>query len=197
MSHATEYVEHSNTGMPNRKLVFWLFIASECMFFGALIATYLVYQGKSLVGPYPKEILDIPLTSISTFILLMSSLSMVLAVHAAQRRDVRGMRLSLLSTIIMGATFLGFQVYEFTHFYQVGLTLSQNLFGSSFFVLTGFHGLHVTAGVIWLISLLVHTFRPAHPERRAIDVEVAGLYWHFVDIVWIVVFTIVYLMGAH
>lgn len=196
MSQATEYVEHSNTGLPNRKLAFWLFISSECMFFGALIATYLVYQGKSLVGPYPHETLDIPLTTISTFILLMSSLAMVLAVNASQRRDMRGTRLSLLFVIVMGLAFLGFQVYEFTHFYHVGLTLSQNLFGSTFFVLTGFHGAHVAGGVIWLTALFIHTFRPVHPERRALDIEVAGLYWHFVDVVWIVIFTVIYLIGA-
>ncbi len=197
MNHASEYVEHSSTGLPNRKLAFWLFISSECMFFGALIATYLVYQGKSLVGPYPTDVLDIPLTSISTFVLLMSSLAMVLAVNASQRGDMRGTRLSLLAVIVMGSVFLGFQVYEFTHFYHVGLSLSQNLFGSTFFVLTGFHGAHVTGGVIWLIALFVETFRKAPAERRALDVEVAGLYWHFVDIVWIVVFTVVYLLGVN
>jgi len=198
MTHESElqHIETSTTGLPNRKLAFWLFLASECMFFGALIATYLVYQGKSLVGPYPDEILDIPLTTISTFVLLMSSLAMVLAVNASQRGDMRGTRLALLATIAMGLTFLGFQVYEFTHFYHEGLTLSRNLFGSSFFVLTGFHGLHVSVGVFWLICLFAHTFRPVIPERRAIDIEVAGLYWHFVDIVWIVIFTVIYLIGA-
>lgn len=196
--HTTElqYIETSTTGLPNRKLAFWLFIASECMFFGALIATYMVYQGKSLVGPYPEEILNIPLTTISTFVLLMSSLSMALAVNASQRQDIRGTRLALLATIVMGLIFLGFQVYEFNHFYHAGLTLSRNLFGSSFFVLTGFHGAHVSVGVIWLIALLLHTFRPVIPERRALDIEVAGLYWHFVDIVWIVIFALIYLLGV-
>ena len=198
MNHGSQlqYIETSTTGLPNRKLAFWLFLASECMFFGGLIATYLVYQGKSHVGPYPHEILNIPLTTISTFVLLMSSLAMVLAVNASQREDIRGTRLALLATIVMGLTFLGFQVYEFTHFVHEGLTLSRNLFGSTFYVLTGFHGAHVSVGVLWLIALFLHTFRPVIPQRRALDIEVAGLYWHFVDIVWIVIFTVIYLIGA-
>lgn len=195
MSQEVGHVEHTSTGIPNRKLAFWIFIASECMFFGSLIATYLYYEGKSLVGPYPQEILDLPLTTISTFVLLMSSLSMALAVSFSHRNDIKNVRLSLMATIVMGLTFLGFQVYEFTHFVHAGLTLSTNLFGSTFFVMTGIHGVHVAIGVIWLTSLLLHTFRPVNPGRRAVDVEVAGLYWHFVDVVWIVIFTVVYLMG--
>jgi len=196
MSHEAGHVEHTATGIPNRKLAFWTFIASECMFFGSLIATYLYYQGKSVVGPYPHEILDIPLTTISTFVLLMSSLAMALAVFYSQRRELVKTRLALLATIAMGLVFLGFQAYEFTHFYHEGLTLSQNLFGSTFFVLTGFHGTHVAIGVIWLTSVLLHTFRPVDPNRRVVDIEVAGLYWHFVDVVWIVIFTVIYLIGA-
>ena len=182
--------------MPNRKLAMWLFLASECMFFGSLIATYLVYQGQSLVGPYPRGSLDIPLTTISTFVLLMSSLAMVLAVSASQRRDMKGTRIWLAVTAAMGLVFLGFQAYEYNHFINAGLTLSVNLFGSSFYVMTGFHGVHVLIGVVWLISLLAHTLRPVDPERRALDIEIAGLYWHFVDIVWIVIFTVVYLLGV-
>ena len=197
MSQHVGHVEHTSTGVPNRKLAFWLFIASECMFFGSLIATYLYYEGKSLVGPYPAETFDIPLTTISTFVLLMSSLSMALAVYFSQKKEMAKTRLALLATIAMGLTFLGFQVYEFTHFYHLGLTLSRNLFGSTFFVLTGFHGAHVAVGVIWLTSVLLHTFRPVDPNRRAVDIEVAGLYWHFVDVVWIVIFTVVYLMGVN
>jgi len=197
VSQHVGHVEHTSTGVPNRKLAFWLFIASECMFFGSLIATYLYYEGKSLVGPYPAETFDIPLTTISTFVLLMSSLSMALAVYFSQKKEMAKTRLALLATIAMGLTFLGFQVYEFTHFYHLGLTLSRNLFGSTFFVLTGFHGAHVAVGVIWLTSVLLHTFRPVDPNRRAVDIEVAGLYWHFVDVVWIVIFTVVYLMGVN
>lgn len=194
MNHSG-HVEYTATGMPNRKLAIWLFLASECMFFGALIATYLIYQGQSLVGPYPEDLFDIPLTTVSTFILLMSSLAMVLAVSAAQRRDIKQTRIWLGVTAGMGLIFLGFQAYEYTHFISQGLTLSVNLFGSTFYVMTGFHGVHVFIGVLWLSALLAHTFRPVDPDRRALDIEIAGLYWHFVDIVWIVVFAVVYLMA--
>jgi len=194
MNHTA--VEHTATGMPNRKLGMWLFLASECMFFGALIATYLVYQGQSLVGPYPEDLFDIPLTTVSTFVLLMSSLAMVLAVSASQRRDMKATRLWLAVTAAMGLIFLGFQAYEYNHFIHAGLTLSVNLFGSTFYVLTGFHGAHVLIGVTWLVALLVHTLRPLDWERRALDIEIAGLYWHFVDVVWIVIFTVVYLLGV-
>src|SRR5690606_15445852 len=193
MNHATSGgAHHPATGIPNRKLFMWVFLASECMIFGALIATYLVYQGKSLVGPYPEDLFDIPLTTVSTFILLMSSLGMVLAVAASQRVDIKGTRIWLAATVLMGLTFLGSQAYEYAHFINAGLHLSTDLFGSTFYVMTGIHGVHVAIGVIWLTALLVHTWRPVDPERRALDIEVAGLYWHFVDIVWIVIFTVVY-----
>lgn len=195
MSHGG-HVSGGATRLPDRKLAMWLFLASECMFFGALISTYLVYHGRSVTGPYPEELLNIPVTTVSTFILLMSSLAMVLAVAAARRHDLRQTRMWLLVTIVMGAVFLGFQAYEYAHFIHSGLTLSVNLFGSTFYVLTGFHGAHVAIGVIWLLALFFHTFRPVDPDRRALDVDVAGLYWHFVDLVWIVVFTVVYLLGT-
>lgn len=195
MNQVAGQAHHPTTGIPNRKLLMWVFLASECMVFGALIATYLVYEGKSLVGPYPTDLFDIPLTTVSTFILLMSSLSMVLAVAGSQRRDMKATRLWLGITILMGLTFLGSQAYEFVTFINAGLRLSTNLFGSTFYVLTGIHGVHIAIGVIWLLAVLGHTWRPLDPERRALDVEIAGLYWHFVDVVWIVIFTVVYLLG--
>ena len=182
------------TGLNTFKLGFWVFLGSETLFFGSLIATYMAYKNESIVGPYSEEILNIPLTSISTFVLLMSSLAMVLALDGVQR----GMRTyaiaSLLSVIVLGAGFLGFQAYEFTHFYHEGLKLQTNLFGSSFFILTGFHGAHVTIGVIWLIVLLVELLRGRMPPSRSLTLEIAGLYWHFVDIVWIIIFTLIYLI---
>jgi cytochrome c oxidase subunit 1 len=181
-------------GVDHRKMAMWTFIGSECMLFGTLIATYMAYRGRSVVGPYPREILDIPLTTISTFDLLMSSLLMVLALAAVQRGDRRQARFWLAGTVFFGLVFLGFQAYEFTHFAHQGLTLQQNLFGSTFFVLTGFHGGHVAIGVLWLTSLLVLSLRGRLGPEDATKVEIAGLYWHFVDVVWIVIFTLVYLV---
>lgn len=175
----------------------WAFLGSDCMFFGSLIATYLVYQGKSITGPLPSDVFSIPVTSVSTFVLLMSSMSMVLAYASLTRGNLKGFRIWMASTAIMGATFLAFQVFEFWDFVQHGLTPRTNLFGTTFFTLTGFHGAHVTLGVIWLLSLLFHSFREGGvtPESN-LDVDLAALYWHFVDVVWIVIFTVVYLFGV-
>ncbi len=187
--------EHRSTSIDDKKLLMWLFLASDCMFFGSLIATYLVYKGRSLVGPYPTDILNIPLTTVSSFVLLMSSFLMVLALNSLRQNDIPKFRLWTFGVCFFGSIFLGFQVFEFSHFVHEGLTLQQNLFGSTFFTLTGTHGLHVTIGVIWLLSFLIASYiRPMTAEKDAIYLEVAGLYWHFVDIVWIVIFTIVYLI---
>lgn len=187
--------EHGTSlGVPNLKLAFWTFLGSECFFFGTLVATYLSYRGKSLTGPYPADVFNFAVTSISSFVLLMSSYLMVLALAAVQRGD-RGKTLAwLFGTALFGLIFLGFQAFEFTEFYAKGLTLQKNLFGTTFFVMTGFHGAHVAVGVLWLLSLFVVAWVKGIPREKALNVEVAGLYWHFVDIVWIVIFTVVYLI---
>ena len=144
-----------------------------------------------------EGIFDIPLTSQSTFVLLMSSVSMVLAVYGAQHNRPMMMKSWLLVTTLLGIMFLGYQVYEFRTFGQEGLTLETSQFGASFFVLTGFHGTHVAVGVIILGSLLAGSFRRRGlGSEPGFQVETAGLYWHFVDIVWIVIFTVLYLIPA-
>ena len=185
---------YTATGLPTWKVGFWTFMGSECLFFASLISTYMVYKGASTTGPFPSEVLNIPLTSVSTFVLLMSSLAMVLALDGVQRGNPKLASFWLAMVIVLGVTFLGFQVYEFTHFVHEGLTISRSVFGSSFFVLTGFHGAHVTVGVIWLTILLILSLRGKLAPADALKVEIAGLYWHFVDIVWIVIFTLVYLL---
>jgi heme/copper-type cytochrome/quinol oxidase subunit 3 len=187
----------TSTGLNSRKMLMWLFLTSDCMFFGTLIATYMTYRNRSIelgMPPYPNEIFDIPYTSVSAFVLLMSSLTMVLALSAIQRGNHRGLRIWISATALLGAIFVGGQFFEFTEFTHEGLGLTTNIFGSSFFVLTGFHGAHVTIGVAWLLSLLFVSLRGGLPPEKALDVEIAGLYWHFVDIVWIVIFTLVYLV---
>jgi heme/copper-type cytochrome/quinol oxidase subunit 3 len=184
----------TTTGLPSTKLAMWLFLASECLLFGALITTYVLYRGVSKVGPFPGDVFDIPYTSVSSFVLLASSLTMVLALAAAQKRDAGRMRLWLIATAMLGLTFVGGQVYEFTTFFHEGLTLSTNLFGTTFYVLTGFHGVHVTVGILMLLSLAGMSVADRLGDDAAFPVEMVGLYWHFVDIVWIVIFTIVYLI---
>jgi len=197
VNHTAVVAEHpeTSTGLPTWKVGFWTLIGSETLFFGSLISTYMVYKGKSVVGPYPTDVFSIPLTTVSTFVLLMSSLAMVLALAGFQKGDRKGSLIWLGATIGMGMIFLGFQAYEFTHFAGLGLTLSTNLFGSSFYLLTGFHGAHVMGGVIWLFVLWVQALRgQIGGPKDALKVEIAGLYWHFVDIVWIVIFTFIYLL---
>jgi cytochrome c oxidase subunit 3/cytochrome o ubiquinol oxidase subunit 3 len=186
----------TSTGLSNNKLAMWLFLGSECLLFGGLISTYMLYRGRTADGPQPDQVYDIPFTSVSSFVLLMSSLTMVLAVSAANRRDDRNTRLWLTITAVLGATFVGGQVYEFTAFYREGLGFTTSLFSSSFYTLTGFHGVHVTVGVIMLLSLVGMIRRNRIHGDKAETVELVGLYWHFVDIVWIVIFTLVYLIPA-
>lgn len=228
--------EPTTTGLNHRKMLMWAFLGSDCMFFGSLIATYLVYKNRSIAGPLPEDVFSIPITTVSTFVLLMSSMSMVLAYSALTRNSIKAFRIWLASTAIMGMTFIAFQVFEFYTFanYEfkvecanvnieeltpvkqqlaekcgtaaehdgkveevVGLTPRTNLFGSTFFTLTGFHGAHVTLGIVWLLSLFFLSFKKGMvtPERN-LDVDLAALYWHFVDVVWIVIFTVVYLFGV-
>ncbi|MGZ4689246.1 MAG: cytochrome c oxidase subunit 3 [Acidimicrobiia bacterium] len=184
------------TGTTNTKLAMWVFLSSECLFFGAFIATYLLYRGRSVKGPKPQDVYNIPFTSVTSFILLMSSLTMVLALAAIQRGDHRRFRVWITATALFGVTFIAGQIYEFTEFYRQGLSLSTNVFGSSFFVLTGIHGAHVTVGIIWLLSLWGLSMQGKLQVQHAERVEIAGLYWHFVDVVWIVIFTVVYLIPA-
>jgi heme/copper-type cytochrome/quinol oxidase subunit 3 len=189
-AHAT------STGLSNNKLAMWLFLGSECLLFGGLISTYMLYRGRRGSGPGPAQVFDVPLTSVSSFVLLMSSLTMVLAVNSAKRLDDRNTRLWLMVTALLGALFVGGQVYEFTAFYHEGLGFTTSLFSSSFFTLTGFHGVHVTLGVVMLIALAAIIGRGRITGDKAEVVEMVGLYWHFVDVVWVVIFTLVYLIPA-
>lgn len=190
--------EHESTGIDNRKLGMWVFLSSEFLFFGALISNYLLYGGRDFDSVVPREVYDIPFTSFSSFVLLMSSLTMVLAHDALARHDQAQTRTWLFATGALGAVFLGGQVFEFYEFIQVyDMTLTTNPASSSFFLLTGFHGVHVAIGVLMLFSLFGMSLRQGQlSERQGLNVELVGLYWHFVDIIWIVIFTLVYLLSA-
>jgi heme/copper-type cytochrome/quinol oxidase subunit 3 len=188
-THAT------TTGISNNKLAMWVFLGSECMLFGGLISTYLLYKDRIPEGSIgARDVFDIPFTSVSSFVLLMSSLTMVLALSAIQRADHRAFRTWIMTTALLGSTFIAGQVYEFTAFYREGLGFTTNIFASAFYTLTGFHGVHVTVGIVMLLSLFVLSLRGRLAASRAEAVEIVGLYWHFVDIVWILIFTIVYLI---
>ena len=187
---------HGSTGLSNNKLGMWLFLGSECLLFGGLISTYMLYRGRHSENLGPDQLWDIPFTSSSSFVLLMSSLTMVLAVSSAKRADDRNTKLWLSITALLGSLFVAGQVYEFTTFYREGLGYTTSLFSSSFFTLTGFHGVHVSVGIIMLLSLVGMITKGRIHGDKAEVVELIGLYWHFVDIVWILIFTLVYLIPA-
>lgn len=186
----------TSTGLSNNKLAMWIFLGSECLLFGGLISTYMLYRGRHSENLGPDQVWDIPFTSASSFVLLMSSLTMVLAVNAAGRKDDRNTRLWLTVTALLGSLFVAGQVYEFTTFYREGLGFTTSLFSSSFYTLTGFHGAHVSVGVIMLLATVGMILKNRVPGDKAEVVELVGLYWHFVDIVWILIFTLVYLIPA-
>jgi cytochrome c oxidase subunit 3 len=208
MAHDAALHPPTSTGLDNRKLAIWTFIGSECLFFATLISTYVVYKGQSLVGPYPHEdwtnpatgqvmerVFSIPLVTFGTAVLLFSSFFVVLALNGLQRGKQKQFIGWLAATVMCGLFFIGMQVFEFTHFVtEKHLGFTTNLFGSSFFTLTGFHGTHVTIGVLWLATLLYLGLRGKMGPQQALNLEIAALYWHFVDVVWIVIFPVVYLM---
>jgi len=189
----TAGVHDTTLGLDHRKLAMWTFLGSEFLFFGAFIAGYLLYLDETAAGP-GVEIFDIPFTSISSFVLLMSSLTMVLAHNAHVHGDMRRMRLWILATAGQGMVFLGGQVYEFSVFVREGLVLTESPFASSFFVLTGFHGAHVFIGILLLMSLYSLSLTGKVKASQPLKTEMIGLYWHFVDIIWVVIFTVVYLI---
>ncbi len=188
-------------GLDNRKFGMWAFLASEVLFFSVLIANYLVMSKLDPPGTFHgaatgQELLNIPVTALNTFILLTSSFTVVLALQGIQRESQFKLRLFLILTFIFGGTFIGIQAYEYYQLIVVeGLGMG-SLFGSSFFTLTGFHGLHVIGGLIWLLILLPKAFglMGGFSAKDNMGIEVFGLYWHFVDIVWLLLFSLVYLI---
>ncbi len=189
--------------MYDAKLGMWVFLLSEVMFFTSLIGAYIILR---LAHPeqfaQPGEVLNVPLTAMNTFVLICSSVTMVKAFAALERDDQRGLKLWLAATIVLGSAFVGVQVYEYIHLVHDGFVPSAEayaaaggaLYGSTFYLMTGFHGLHVSIGVLCLIWILWKAHRGHFHSKRVAGVEAVGLYWHFVDLVWIVLFTIVYLI---
>ena len=188
--------EHGSTGLSNTKLAMWVFLGSECLLFGGLISTYLLYKTRGNGRTLPTDVFDIPFTSVSSFVLLMSSLTMVLALSAVTQGDTVAGRVWLLTTALLGSLFIGGQVYEFTSFVREGVGFTTSPASSAFFTLTGFHGVHVSLGIVMLMSLLIASIRGNLTQRNVETVEIVGLYWHFVDIVWVFIFTVIYLIPA-
>lgn len=192
--HASRAAELSSTGIPNGKLGMWLFLASEVMLFTGLLGAYIILRAGLGSWPHPGEELNIPAAALNTFILLTSSMTMALAVAAVRQADRAKLRFFLLFTIALGLAFLGVKGYEYFQKFTHGHFPGTGIFWDCYFTLTGVHGIHVLAGVITNLWVLWLTFREDFLETRGQIVEVAGLYWHFVDVVWIFLFPLVYLI---
>ena len=193
VAHAPESTEVFGTA--RGKVGMWLFLVSDALTFGCLLAAYGAMRIGSADWPVPSSILNVPLTAVNTFILICSSVTMVLGLSAIKRGDQKGLQKWLLFTILGGLCFLSIQAYEYHHLIMLdGLRLRTNLFCATFFALTSFHGMHVLGGVIYLTVIRELAKRGAYTAEDHHRVEVAGLYWHFVDLVWILVFTFVYLI---
>ena len=194
MERAMEHPPSPFPGVSTTKFAIWLFLASEVMFFAGLIGAYIVLRGGAGEWPVVSHVLNVPLVAGNTFILIVSSVTMVRAFAAIEAGDQRGMRNMLTATAALGVIFLSIQGIEWSALIREGTTPSTELFGSTFFTLTGFHGLHVTGGVIALLYVILRAFQGRYTQAEHGGVELMGLYWHFVDIVWIFLFTIVYLI---
>lgn len=181
------------TSMDSRKLGMWLFLATEVMLFSSLIAGFLDMRFRSPVDAH--HVLNIPVTAVNTFILICSSLMVVMAVASIEQGNRKRLRNFLLLTLLFGGTFLGVQIFEYNVLIGSGeLTPWNSLFGAGFFTVTGFHGFHVFIGLIWCTLTILWAEKGKYSSRDFTGVEVFGLYWHFVDVVWIILFTIIYLV---
>ena len=192
--HHAIYDYDSGPPVDRGKFAMWLFLATEVMFFTGLIGSYIVLRMGTPYWPDPESRLAVGITAANTFLLITSSWMMVRALHAIGNGDKGGLVRWLGLTILGGATFVGVQVYEYAQLIQHGSLPNVDIFWSTFYVMTGFHGTHVVVGVIWLICVWIGALRGSYTKDNFLRVELAGLYWHFVDLVWVLLFTIVYLM---
>jgi heme/copper-type cytochrome/quinol oxidase subunit 3 len=181
------------------KLGMWIFLVGDAVGFGTLLAAYGAMRATSADWPNPYDVLGINLTAAMTFLLICSSVTMVKGLEWLGRGDRARCRLFLFYTALGGTIFVGLQAYEWSKLIHEGLHINGNpwgaaLFGTSFFIITGFHGLHVTGGVLYLLAMIRYVTNRPDPAASYNAVEIAGLYWHFVDLVWIMVFTFMYLL---
>jgi heme/copper-type cytochrome/quinol oxidase subunit 3 len=186
--------QYNSTGIPSGKLGMWVFLCSEVMLFGAFLSAYVVLRmgSPNFLVP-PEEVMGRPLATLNTFVLITSSVTMVLALAAIQRDDRRAFARHMITTLALGFAFLGIKAFEYHHKIAEGLTISSGLFGSFYFTLTGLHGLHVIGGMVFNGYILARGLQGRYDSRHHERVEYAGLYWHFVDLVWVILFPMFYL----
>jgi cytochrome o ubiquinol oxidase subunit 3 len=187
--------EHAHPEGHSTMLGFWIYLMSDCLIFAILFACYAVLGGNYAAGPAPKDLFELPLVALNTAMLLISSITFGFAVLQMQQGRVRGTQIWLAVTALFGAAFLAIELYEFQHLIHIGATPQRSAFLSAFFTLVGTHGLHVTFGIVWLITLMVQLGKHGLIAANKRRVMCLSMFWHFLDVVWIGVFTIVYLMG--
>lgn len=188
--------EHEHGEGGSTQLGFWLYLMSDCLIFAVLFATYGVLGGNFAAGPSPKDLFDLPLVAVNTSMLLFSSITYGFAVLEMQKNRKQGMLMWLVITMAFGAAFIGIELFEFTHMILEGATPQRSAFLSSFFTLVGTHGLHVTFGIIWMITLMIQVTKFGLNDANKRRILCLSMFWHFLDVVWIGVFTFVYLMGV-
>ncbi|SEQ16269.1 cytochrome aa3 quinol oxidase subunit III [Piscibacillus halophilus] len=176
-------------------LGFWIFLAAEVVLFSTLFATYAVLFGRTADAPTPSELFELDIVLVMTFLLLTSSFTCGIAIHQMRHGSNKGLITWMIITLALGLGFLGFEVYEFIHYSHEGATLPSSAYWSSFYVLAGTHGLHVTLGIGWAILLLIQLFKKGITKVTSRKVFIISLYWHFLDVIWIFIFTSVYLIG--
>jgi cytochrome o ubiquinol oxidase subunit 3 len=187
--------EHDHEAGGNTLLGFWIYLMSDCLIFAVLFATYGVLSSNYAGGPGPKELFDLSLVAVNTSMLLLSSITYGFAMLSSYRNSVAGTQLWLAVTGLFGAAFLGIELYEFAHMIHEGAGPQRSAFLSAFFTLVGTHGLHVTFGIVWLTTLMVQLGKHGLNKANARRLACLSLFWHFLDVIWIGVFTFVYLMG--
>lgn len=182
----------------NKFVGFWLFLACEIVLFASLFATYLALKNKGPAGMEfsTQELYELPLVFAMTMILLTSSLTSVYAMYHMKNYNFKGVQLWMGITVLLGFSFLCLEIYEFNHYVSLGFTFGSSAFASAFYTLVGTHGFHVTVGLVWITALILRNAKRGLNLYNAPKYFVASLYWHFIDVVWVFIFTVVYLMGV-
>jgi heme/copper-type cytochrome/quinol oxidase subunit 3 len=198
LEHAAAHAEHhdvpSHEQIDNSKLAMWLYLASEVVIFGTLIAVYLVFRANSPeIVQEVQDTLGLALVSFNTFLLLASSWAMVMGLREAQKDNPQGLIRWIGLTALLGAIFVGLQGVEYTELAHAGISVDTE-YGMRFYAPTAFHGAHVIVGVLWALRIVARGRQGIYNARNTLAVEIFGLYWHFVDVVWIFLFTIIYLI---
>lgn len=189
------HLETSTLEGRNKILGLWFFLGAEVVMFACMFGVYLALRNSTAGGPTTQDLYEIPLVAIMTTILLVSSLTSVLGIHEMRKGNFRGVQLWFGVTVLLGAAFLSLEIYEFFHYVDMGHTFTSSAFGTAFYTLVGTHGAHVLFGVLWISGLLYNTCKEGLTDFTAPKFYVASLYWHFIDVVWVFIFTVVYLMG--